>query len=156
MRETRMLFNSYIFILAFLPIVLIGYFLLNHLKKYKAAEVFLIGMSLCFYGYYNWTYLFVICGSVLFNHVLTRIMYRFPAEKIRWRKLILAFGILVNAASIFYFKYYNFFIENTNVLFGTSFNTRNIVLPLGISFFTFQQISYLVDSYGGVQRITGL
>ncbi len=149
-----MLFNSYIFILFFLPIALIGYFVLNHFQKYEFAKVFLIGMSLWFYGYYNWTYLFVICGSVLFNYILTRLMNCFSTERIGWRKMVLVFGIVVNAGSIFYFKYFNFFIENVNALFDMSFNIRNIILPLGISFFTFQQISYLVDSFGGVRRIT--
>jgi len=144
-----MLFNSYIFVLLFFPLTLIGYFVLNHIKKYQMANLFLIGMSLWFYGYYNPIYLLVICGSVLFNYGLTWLMNGVFVDRDGWRKGILAFGIFVNAASIFYFKYYNFFIENVNTLFGASFTIRNIVLPLGISFFTFQQISYLVDSAKG-------
>ncbi len=61
----------------------------------------------------------------------------------------MAVGIILNIGSIFYFKYFDFFIENMNKLFSTDFELRHIVLPLGISFFTFQQISYLIDSYRG-------
>lgn len=140
-----MLFNSYIFILLFLPLTLLGYFGLNHFGWYKAANVFLIGMSLWFYGYFNPWYLFIICGSIVLNFALTKVMER--TEK--WKKTLLILGILGNVGVIFYYKYFNFFLENINALFGGDFTLKNILLPLGISFFTFQQISYLVDSYRG-------
>ena len=150
-----MLFNSYIFVLLFLPLVLVGYFLLNHYGKYAWANLFLIIMSLWFYGYYNPKYLFVICGSILFNYGIAYAMNHIPAECDGKKRAVLVFGILVNSASIFYFKYFNFFIENVNGVFSTSFSMKNIVLPLGISFFTFQQISYLVDSYRGQTKDYG-
>jgi D-alanyl-lipoteichoic acid acyltransferase DltB (MBOAT superfamily) len=133
-------------VLLFLPLVLAGYFGLNYLGKYTLANLFLIGMSLWFYGYYNPSYLLVIGISILFNYGISRLMNR--TEGIA-QKCLLAVGIVANAASIFYFKYYDFFAENVNQVFGTSFVIRNVVLPLGISFFTFQQISYLVDTYRG-------
>lgn len=148
-----MLFNSYIFILLFLPLVLIGYYGLNYIKRYTWANVFLIAMSLWFYGYYNPSYLLVICTSVLANYTITQLMYREKREGVR--KFILAMGIIANAASIFYFKYYDFFVDNINHVLDTSFELKHIVLPLGISFFTFQQMSYLVDSYRGQTKDYG-
>lgn len=145
-----MLFNSYIFIFLFLPIALAGYFGLNYLKLYRASNLFLIGMSLWFYGYFNRKYLLLICGSIVANFFISKIM-AFQEKKKR-KKLLLVLGICINIAIIFYYKYYDFFIQNVNAVFGKSFELKNIVLPLGISFFTFQQISYIVDSYRGETR----
>lgn len=148
-----MLFNSYIFILCFLPLTLIGYFLINRTTKYQIANLFLIGMSLWFYGYYNPVYLIVIICSILVNYILSRgIILNDGKLTGKW---LLTIGVAANAISIFYFKYFDFFLENTNRVFNTSFELKHIVLPLGISFFTFQQISYLVDSYKGQTREYG-
>jgi len=143
-----MLFNSYVFILLFLPLTLIGWFLLNKRKQYHLANGFLVGMSLWFYEYFNPTYLWIICGSILVNYWISRILNWLEAGK-QTRKIVLGVGIIANASCIFYFKYYDFFLSNVNAAFGASFELKNIVLPLGISFFTFQQVSYLVDSYRG-------
>lgn len=143
-----MLFNSYIFILLFLPVSLIGYYMFNHFQKYRIANVFLIGMSLWFYGYFNKWYLFIICGSIIGNFLISKGMEKLGHNQ-RLRKFILAFGIIADVAVIFYFKYFDFFLQNLNRAFNQSFELRHILLPLGISFFTFQQISYLVDSYRG-------
>lgn len=142
-----MLFNSYIFIFLFLPLALAGYFFLNRFGWYRAANCFLAGMSLWFYGYFHPAYLWILCGSIVGNFLLSRAMERFPG-----RKWLLAGGILANVAVIFYFKYFNFFLENVDALLGQSFTLQEIVLPLGISFFTFQQVSYLVDAYRGQTR----
>lgn len=144
-----MLFNSYIFIFLFLPLALAGYYLFNYCKLNRAANIFLIMMSLWFYGYFNRRYLLIICGSILVNYTLSKLMEFCKRGGHPVKGLALAFGILANIAVIFYFKYYNFFLDNINIIFGKSFELKNIVLPLGISFFTFQQISYLVDSYRG-------
>lgn len=146
--EVEMLFNSYIFILFFLPFTLLGYYGLNYLKRYRIANLFLIGMSLGFYGYFNYKYLFIICGSILINYLLSRGILSLRNRQCAG-KVLMVFGICIDAAVIFYFKYYDFFLENINAVFGKSFALKNILLPLGISFFTFQQISYLVDSYRG-------
>lgn len=143
-----MLFNSYFFIFLFLPLALAGYYVLNYVNLHRAATVFLIGMSLWFYGYFNISYLPIICGSIIANFLLAKGMERL-SENPPARKGILIVGICANTAVIFYFKYFNFFLENINVLFKASFPLKNILLPLGISFFTFQQISFLVDSYRG-------
>jgi D-alanyl-lipoteichoic acid acyltransferase DltB (MBOAT superfamily) len=107
-------------------------------------------MSLWFYGYFNPSYVGIICGSILGNFWISRLLLR---EKARGRrrvgKVCMLFGVLANVALLFYFKYFDFFLENINAAFSMDFTMRNIVLPLGISFFTFQQISYVVDSYRG-------
>lgn len=142
-----MLFNSYIFILFFLPVTLLLYFGLNRLGREQEAKWALVGMSLWFYGYFHVTYLLLITGSILFNFLCSRGICRQKA--VSGRKLLLTAGILVNAGIIFYFKYFNFFLENVNMLFHMDIALGRILMPLGISFFTFQQISYLVDSYRG-------
>ncbi len=141
-----MLFNSYIFILFFLPLALVLYFGLNRLGRETEAKVVLIGMSLWFYAYFHVWYLLLIVVSILFNFFCSRMIreQRFHDKR---RRSWLVIGILVNTGAIFYFKYFNFFLENINTLFGSELPLKDILMPLGISFFTFQQISYLVDSY---------
>lgn len=143
-----MLFNSYIFIFLFLPIAIFGYYILNCFKLYKSSNLFLIGMSLWFYGYFNASYLFIICGSIMINFLLSKGLEKLERSHVL-KTILLAFGLCSNIAVIFYFKYYNFFLSNINLIFRESFELKNIALPLGISFFTFQQISYLVDAYHG-------
>ena len=138
-----MLFNSYLFIFIFLPIVLLGWYGLNKFKKYELAKVFLAGMSLWFYGYFNTYYLAVIICSILINYLISYAM-TFSRTKLTDRLGLLA-GIGVNLGILFYFKYYDFFIENINLLFRSDFNLKHILLPLGISFFTFQQLSFIID-----------
>lgn len=140
-----MLFNSYVFIFAFLPIVLIGWHGLNHLKQYKMAQVFVILMSLWFYGYFNYSYIAIILASMSVNWLISKGIDCFPNR----RKIIGILGVAFNLGLLFYFKYYDFFIENMNVLFKTDWQLKNIVLPLGISFFTFQQISFVADRMKG-------
>lgn len=142
-----MLFNSYIFILLFLPLCVVGYFGLNRLKWYRAAQAFLLIMSLWFYAYFTPGYLAVILASICVNFLFTRLLHRTRQPILR--TLLLLGALLFNLGILFYFKYYNFFLENINALFGLSLAGRNILLPLGISFFTFQQISYVVDVYQG-------
>lgn len=138
-----MLFNSYIFLLLFLPICLIGYYTLNHFKKYKLGQLFLLLMSLWFYAYFNLSYLAIIVISILFNYGI----YKLLEKNNNHRKFFLILGLLVNIGAFFYFKYMDFFIQNINVLFNKNIPFLKIVLPLGISFFTFQQLSFVIDSY---------
>ena len=142
-----MLFNSYIFILLFHPLALLFYFGCNHFGKEKLAQVSLVCMSLWFYAYFQVSYLFILVGSILFNYLFSKLVYERGTEK--FHKLFLGIDVIANVALIFYFKYYNFFMENINAVFGTSAAFLKVIMPLGISFFTFQQISYLVDSYRG-------
>ena len=140
-----MLFNSYIFILCFLPLTLLAYFGLNRLKKHNAAKLSLVIASLIFYGYNEITYVFVILSSILVNYLACMMLHRYP----HWKRVIVAIGIIANIALLGYFKYFDFLLENINALAGSNFDYLNIALPLGISFFTFQQISYLIDSGKG-------
>ena len=142
-----MLFNSYIFILFFFPVCLLGYFGLNRLGIFTLAQAFLFGMSLWFYGYFNPGYLPIILGSIVLNYAVTWVMGKTENRKLKKAELTAA--LLLNIGILFYFKYLDFFTENINALLGTDFAMRNILLPLGISFFTFQQVSYVVDAYRG-------
>ena len=142
-----MLFNSYVFIFLFLPLTLILYYGLNYGKKEKEAKWALIIASLVFYAYFDIRYLPVILASICFNYGCSKGILHFGYEKTK--KKILTLGILGNVGLLFYVKYRNFFLENINALWGTDFTIEKLLLPLGISFFTFQQIAYLVDSYKG-------
>lgn len=137
-----MLFNSYIFVFLFLPVCLLVYFSSNHFHKYELGKLFLTGMSLWFYAYFNVSYFPIIVCSILVNYFLYRLL-----ERTVQKKAVVATGVLLNLGVLFYFKYYDFFIGNINSLFGTDFLLHHILLPLGISFFTFQQIGFLVDAY---------
>lgn len=141
-----MLFNSYEFIFLFLPITLVIYFLLNKFNKNMLAKAWLVIASLYFYSYFNKSYLILIVVSILVNYFIGTELNMKTNNVIR-RKVLLIFGILFNLGALGYFKYYDFFIENINYIFKTSFNLLHIMLPLGISFFTFQQLSYVIDSY---------
>lgn len=143
-----MLFNSYIFIFAFLPICLLGYYLLRG-RNANLTKCWLVICSLTFYGYFNIAYLAIMICSVLGNYALYKLM------KNRNKKLLLIFGVTANLAVLFYYKYFDFFITNVNAIANTDINLRNILLPLGISFFTFQQISFLHDVYKGDMREVG-
>lgn len=146
-----MLFNSYIFILFFLPVTVSGYFLINKYHKSESSRIdlwWLFLMSLWFYGYSNPVYLILILSSICVNFFVTgRIMVNRKKETLKSAKNWMLIGIVFNLALIFYFKYYDFFISNMNIVFQKDWVLKNIALPLGISFFTFQQISYVVDCY---------
>ncbi len=137
-----MLFNSYEFIFFFLPLVYLAYFALHRYGNALVAKLFLVLASLFFYSWWNPVYLPLILGSMVFNYVVGQRLARS-----RKPKLLLFFGVGVNLALLGYFKYADFFINNANFLFGTQIPLLHLVLPLAISFFTFQQIAYLVDSY---------
>lgn len=142
-----MLFNSYIFVFIFLPAVLLGWYGLNKVKKYELAKIFLTGMSLWFYGYFNTYYLLIIVFSILINYFISFLMTF--SKTLLTQRIGLIAGILTNLAILFYFKYYDFFIENINYLFRSDYNLKHILLPLGISFFTFQQLSFIIDRCKG-------
>lgn len=113
------------------------------------AKGLLVFSSLFFYSWWNISYLPIILSSVLFNYVVGGTLNK-SLNNIRiHKKSLLAFGIVANIFLLSYFKYYDFFIGNINIVFDGSLPLLNLVLPLAISFFTFQQIAYLVDSYRG-------
>lgn len=143
-----MLFNSYEFIIYFLPLTLLICMIAKKLGRVFPAKVFLIAASLFFYGYFHVSYTLILIVSILLNYSFSRLLAK--ELPVRTKKLVLGAGILLNLGLIFYFKYFRFFIENMNHVIGREvLELPEILLPLGISFFTFQQISYLVDSYRG-------
>lgn len=141
-----MLFNSIEYIFLFLPIVWVLYFYLNHKRLTLASRALLVFSSLFFYSWWNIIYLPLILCSMLFNFSVAN---SFSKSKKVGNKPLLIVGIVVNLLLLGYFKYVDFFILNINFIFGSKFEFLRIVLPLAISFFTFQQIAYLVDSYKG-------
>lgn len=141
-----MLFNSYVFLLLFLPVVWLVYFGFNKCKWYRAAQAALAVASFVFYGYQNWHLCILLAASVGFNYVAhLALSRRETAQTVR--KIIMISAITANFAILFYFKYLDFTITNINLLTGSEFALRYIALPLGISFYTFQQVSFVVDSY---------
>ncbi len=142
-----MLFNSPFFIFVFLPITLLFFFLAGSRGYHKSAIVWLVFTSLFFYGWWNPIYLGLIIFSIFFNFTLGSFLCMQFESSIRARRSILIFGLLINLGLLCYFKYMVFFTSTANILLGTNFNLQHIILPLAISFFTFQQIAYLVDVY---------
>ena len=140
-----MLFNSYIFLFLFLPVSLLGYYLLGRRGLYRAADVFLVAVSLWFYGWFNVSYLLLITASITGNFLISLL---FEKDRLG-KKTTLFAALLLNLGLLFYFKYYDFFISNLNLILKTDFNLKHILLPLGISFFTFQQLSYMIDRVKG-------
>lgn len=143
----HMLFNSYLFVFLFFPICLIGYYGLIYWKKKRLAQLFLTLMSFWFYGYFQINYLLIMIISIAGNYVFHKILSG-QISRI-CSKVVLFTAVGANLGILFYFKYYDFFMANINAVFGSSFLLRHIVLPLGISFFTFQQIGFVVDTYRG-------
>ncbi|GET36709.1 MBOAT family O-acyltransferase [Microseira wollei] len=143
-----MLFNSPEFILMFLPVTLVIFFTLGRLRYNRVAIAALVAASLFFYSWWNPLLLLLLIFSIIFNYLLGYGLSKtlqIPVSK----KFLLILGITVNLGLLGYFKYANFFISTINDLAGTNFNLTKIILPLGISFFTFQQITYLVDAFQG-------
>ncbi|WP_047150881.1 MBOAT family O-acyltransferase [Aneurinibacillus tyrosinisolvens] len=143
-----MLFNSYEYILGFLPVVFIIYFLLIRWRFVVFSKAWLALSSLFFYSWWNISYLPLLLGSILFNYTVGLTLGRM-GEKTIYKRLILTVGIAGNLALLGYYKYADFFINNTNELFSTAFPLMHLILPLGISFFTFTQTAFLVDAYRG-------
>ena len=146
-----MLFNSYFFILIFLPITLLVFFALGRKGGRRLAIAWMVAASLFFYGWWNPAYLGLIVASILFNYSIGIILGD-ERRHYATRKGVFAFGITANLAVLAYYKYANFFLESLNATLGAGYGLTEIILPLGISFFTFTQIAFLVDAYRGEVR----
>lgn len=150
-----MLFNSNVFIFGFLPACLIGFYSLARFSR-QWAKAFLMLASFAFYGWWNVQYVPLLAGSVVFNYWVGRqIQAAVTTNHITVVKLWRIFGIAANLGLLGYFKYTNFLIDNVNMALGTEFTFHHIILPLGISFFTFQKIAYLIDSARGQIKQSG-
>lgn len=144
-----MLFNSFEFIFLFLPLTALLYFSFVRYLGVEYGLGILVLASLFFYGYWNPVYLLLILASIGFNYVLGSLLI--PRQGANGTAVMIV-GVTVNLLLLGYFKYANFFVDNVNALTGLDWQLQNIVLPLAISFFTFQQISYLVDAWQGETR----
>jgi D-alanyl-lipoteichoic acid acyltransferase DltB (MBOAT superfamily) len=142
-----MLFNSYVFIFAFLPIAVAGFAILGQFRWRRAGIIWLILCSAFYYGYWNWHYLFLLGILLIVNYLIgTQWLCRGGAGL---RKAGLIVGLTMNLSALAYFKYAGLLVKSFDALTGTSIAIPAIVLPLGISFFVFQKIAYLVDMYKG-------
>src|SRR3954471_8773436 len=144
-----MLFNSYPFIFGFLPLAVGGFFLLGQASRAWAIR-WLIFVSLCFYAWWRPLNVLIIAPSIVVNFFLARALERLGrAQQQRAARWTLLAGIAFNVLFLGYFKYANFFVNATNDALGTNFVLARVILPLGISFITFQKIAFLVDVHAG-------
>lgn len=141
-----MLFNSHVFIFLFLPLTLLTFYGLASRNSFRLALSALVFASLFFYAWWNPIYLPLLLASIAANYILACGLLAYRS------KLLLVVGITLNLTLIGYFKYAGFFVHSVNDLTGTSHTFQTIILPLGISFFTFQQITFLVDTWSGNAR----
>jgi alginate O-acetyltransferase complex protein AlgI len=141
-----MLFNSYPFIFAFLPLVLFGYFAVGRFGK-KASVILLAFASLVFYSFSNWQFVALLVASIFFNYGIGWLLIARRLQS-ALRFGVLWLGVGVDLLTLGIFKYAGFFAANINAVFGTAWAV-NILLPVGISFYTFTQIAFLVDAYRG-------
>ncbi len=140
-----MVFSSNIFLFVFLPITLVLYYLIPK----RGKNTFLLLASLAFYGWGEPSFVFVMIASIIANYFLGLLIDIIKDKGIRIRRMVLAVATGLNLSLLFYYKYFDFFLDNLNSVLGFQFELRNIVLPIGISFFTFQGMSYLFDLYMG-------
>lgn len=136
-----MQFNSYVFILAFLPVMLLAYYLIGKFNQRFGKIIIIIG-SIVFYGYSDITMVKILAVSILINLLFAKMI-----ERIKWKKLFMAIPVFINVGLLLYFKYTNFAITNVNSWFCKEIPLKEIIMPIGISFFTFQQIAYIVAVY---------
>lgn len=145
-----MLFNSSEFIFGFFPLTLLVFIVLLHKGMHRHSLAWLVIASLFFYAWWRPPYLALICVSITANYFLGLHICAVNSKLAsKTRKRLLYFGVTANLASIAWFKYAGFLTDNINSVLNTDYNLGTIVLPLAISFFTFQQIAYLVDAYRG-------
>lgn len=139
-----MVFSSAIFLFCFLPVVLLIYYLL----KIEYRNAFLLCASLIFYAWGEPKFVFIIILSILINYIFGLLLH-FSQKKYGslLNKLIMLVGVAANCGLLFYYKYYDFFISNVDGILGFNMPLKHIVLPIGISFFTFQGLSYVIDVY---------
>jgi alginate O-acetyltransferase complex protein AlgI len=148
-----MLFTTSTFVVVFLPVVLLGFFAIGHWSATWAAA-WLLGASLFFYGYWMPEFTLLLVASIAVNfRVGMGIARALPIARsfagIRAATWWMVAGIGFDLGLLAYFKYANFFVDNVNALLGTHWNIGKVLLPIGISFYTFTQIAFLVDTWYG-------
>lgn len=142
-----MIFSSHEYLLLFLPLTVALYFLLQTWRVTRIAKSWLVLASLFFYGWWNPKYVPIILFSILMNFTAGTLLIRTKGKGGPARRGLLVAGISANVLLLGYYKYYDFVIETANAAFGTHAALHDLILPLGISFFTFTQIAFLVDTY---------
>lgn len=145
-----MLFNSYEFIFLFLPLTYIIFYFLSRFGPEKAIG-WLVVASLFFYGWWNPAYLILIIISMIVNYLIGKLINP-DRQSVFLAKHLLILGIIFNLGLLAYYKYAHFFMENIAALTNNTYDIEQIILPLAISFFTFQQIAFLVDAYRGLTK----
>ena len=143
-----MIFSTYKFIFAFLPIVFAGYYILNAINLKKISKIWLVLASLYFYAQGSPSFFNSFFISITANYIIGTLLSKIEEKNLE-KKLLLAIGLIGNIALLGFYKYTNFFIANFNLVTGGEHPYLDIALPIGISFFTFQLIAFLVDSYRG-------
>lgn len=146
-----MLFNSYVFIFAFLPVAVVIFHWLGRAGRREEAVTWLVIASLVFYGWWNPIFVGLIAASILFNYSIGFILSA-RQRVTQSSKILLTLGIACNLTLLIYFKYTGFLLDNFGQMIVAEWKASTIILPLAISFFTFQQIAFLVDSYRGITR----
>lgn len=143
-----MVFSSTIFLCVYLPLVLLGYYICPK----KGRNLFLLIVSLVFYAWGEPKYVFLMIFSILVNYIFGRLMDKNRGRQKRM-KLLLVLSVVIDLGLLSVFKYTDFVITNINAIFGSSFDLLNIALPIGISFYTFQAMSYTIDVYRDDVRV---
>lgn len=143
-----MVFSSTIFLCVYLPLVLLGYYICPK----KGRNLFLLIVSLVFYAWGEPKYVFLMIFSILINYVFGRLMDKNRGRQKRM-KLLLVLSVVIDIGLLSVFKYTDFIITNVNAIFGANFDLLNIALPIGISFYTFQAMSYTIDVYRDDVRV---
>lgn len=143
-----MVFSSTIFLCVYLPLVLLGYYICPK----KGRNLFLLIASLVFYAWGEPKYVFLMIFSILVNYIFGRLMDKNRGRQKRM-KLLLVLSVVIDLGLLSVFKYTDFIITNVNAIFGSSFDLLNIALPIGISFYTFQAMSYTIDVYRNDVRV---
>ena len=143
-----MVFSSTIFLCVYLPLVLLGYYICPK----KGRNLFLLIVSLVFYAWGEPKYVFLMIFSILVNYIFGRLMDKNRGRQKRM-KLLLVLSVVIDLGLLSVFKYTDFIITNVNAIFGSSFDLLKIALPIGISFYTFQAMSYTIDVYRNDVRV---
>lgn len=143
-----MVFSSTIFLCVYLPLVLLGYYICPK----KGRNLFLLIVSLVFYAWGEPKYVFLMIFSILVNYIFGRLMDKNRGRQKRM-KLLLVLSVVIDLGLLSVFKYTDFIITNVNAIFGANFDLLNIALPIGISFYTFQAMSYTIDVYRNDVRV---
>ncbi|MDO4852823.1 MAG: MBOAT family protein, partial [Clostridia bacterium] len=139
-----MVFSSLLFLLLFLPLLLILYFIGKNLKWRNAV---LLLFSLVFYAWGEPKWILCMLGATVINYICALVLEK-ASSPIR-RKVVLALGVIASLAALFYFKYASFFMNTVAELFGVNWRISDVQLPIGLSFYTFQILTYTVDVYRG-------